>query len=79
MAITDSLAQIVRQIANDYNAVLVPFDSMFNELQKNQPTEKYWIWDGIHPTAAGHQRMAELWESECRDVMTKSILIDSNN
>lgn len=29
MAITDSLAQIVRQIARDYRAVLVPFDSMF--------------------------------------------------
>lgn len=69
MAITDSLAQIVRQIACDYNAVLVPFDSLFTKLQKSQPTPKYWIWDGIHPTAAGHQRMAELWESSCYDVM----------
>lgn len=69
MAITDSLAQIVRHIARDYQAVLVPFDSLFTAMQKNQPTDKYWIWDGIHPTAAGHQRMAELWESQCRDVM----------
>ena len=29
--------------ARDYHAVLVPFDSMFKELQKNQPTPKYWI------------------------------------
>lgn len=21
----------------------------------------YWIWDGIHPTPAGHRRMADLW------------------
>lgn len=69
MAITDSLAQIVRQIANDYKATLVPFDKMFADLQKSEPTPKYWIWDGIHPTAAGHQRMAELWESLCHDVM----------
>ena len=68
-AVIDSLCSIVRQIAKDYKAVLVPFDSMFKELQKNQPNPKYWIWDGIHPTAAGHQRMAELWESQCRDVM----------
>ena len=68
-AVIDSLCTIVRQIAKDYKAVLVPFDGMFKELQKNQPNPKYWIWDGIHPTAAGHQRMAELWESQCRDVM----------
>ena len=67
--ITDSLAQIVRRIASDYKAVLVPYDNMFAELQKNEPCKNYWIWDGIHPTAAGHQRMAELWESLCRDVM----------
>ena len=69
IAVTDSLAQIVRKIANDYSAVLVPFDNLFAKLQKSEPTEKYWIWDGIHPTAAGHQRMAELWESLCHDVM----------
>lgn len=69
MAITDSLAQIVRKIADDYKATLVPFDELFADLQKSEPTPKYWIWDGIHPTAAGHQRMAELWESQCRDVM----------
>ena len=69
MAITDSIAQIVRKIAHDYHAVLVPFDNLFTDLQKNQPNPKYWIWDGIHPTAAGHQRMAELWENRCHDVM----------
>ncbi len=69
MTITDSLAQIVRKIADDYKAVVVSFDQLFANLQKSEPTPKYWIWDGIHPTAAGHQRMAELWESQCRDVM----------
>ena len=69
MAITDSLAQIVRKIADDNHAVFVPFDNLFADLQKSEPTPKYWIWDGIHPTAAGHQRMAELWESRCHDLM----------
>ena len=69
MAITDSLAQIVRKIADDYKAVVVSFDQLFANLQKSEPTPKYWIWDGIHPTAAGHQRMAELWENRCHDVM----------
>ena len=80
-AVIDSLCTIVRQIAKDYKAVLVPFDSMFKELQKNQPNPKYWIWDGIHPTAAGHLRMAELWESRCRDVMITNnrVIIDINH
>ena len=80
-AVIDSLCSIVRQIAKDYKAVLVPFDSMFKELQKNQPNPKYWIWDGIHPTAAGHLRMAELWESRCRDVMITNnrVTIDINH
>ena len=64
MAITDSLAQIVRKIALDYKAVVVPFDRLFTDLQDDEPTPKYWIWDGIHPTAAGHQKMAELWEEK---------------
>ena len=80
-AVIDSLCSIVRQMAKDYKAVLVPFDSMFKELQKNQPNPKYWIWDGIHPTAAGHLRMAELWESRCRDVMITNnrVTIDINH
>ena len=69
MAITDSLAQIVRKTAVDYKATLVPFDHLFADLQKSEPTPKYWIWDGIHPTAAGHQRMAEMWESKSHNVM----------
>jgi phospholipase/lecithinase/hemolysin len=32
---------------------------MFDSLTQNNPS--YWIWDGIHPTPAGHQRMADLW------------------
>jgi phospholipase/lecithinase/hemolysin len=26
-----------------------------------EPAPSYWIWDGIHPTPAGHKRMADLW------------------
>ena len=63
-AITDSLAMLVRRMAIDYQAVLVPFDSLFTALQKDEPTAKYWIWDGIHPTSAGHLRMAQLWQQK---------------
>ena len=54
---------ITKQIAKDYQAVYVPFNELFASLLQEQPTSKdtYWIWDGIHPTPAGHKRMADMW------------------
>lgn len=57
----DSMDVIVRNIASDYSAVLLPFDSLFCNLLADQPRQDYWIWDGVHPTPAGHRRMADLW------------------
>ena len=65
--LTDQLSAIVRKIAKDEGAVCVPYDSLFNQLQRKQLNEKYWIWDGIHPTAAGHQQMANLWISKATE------------
>lgn len=57
------LGEIILQIATDYGAVFVPFASMFHRLLKENSSlpDIYWIWDGIHPTPAGHKRMADLW------------------
>lgn len=57
----EQLAHIVRQIADDYHAVIMPCDELFRTIQKEAPRDNYWIWDGIHPTTAGHRRMADLW------------------
>lgn len=56
-------AEVVKKIAKDYNAIFVPYHQMFATLIAKTPKAKntYWIWDGIHPTAAGHQQMADLW------------------
>lgn len=55
--------EAIKNIAKDYKASLVPFDTLFQKLLKEHPIDegKYWIWDGIHPTPAGHQQMADLW------------------
>ena len=55
------LAAAVRELAAEFQAVLVPFDELFATLPAGA-NDTWWIWDGIHPTAAGHRRMAELWE-----------------
>lgn len=55
------LAAITKGIARDYGAAFLPFDRMFTQLTVQQPRPGYWIWDGVHPTPAGHRRMADLW------------------
>lgn len=55
------LAAITKSIAHDYDATFLPFNSMFAQLIAQQPRPGYWIWDGIHPTPAGHRRMADMW------------------
>jgi len=58
----DECAGICEKIAADYQAIFLPFHRLFEELQNTYTVApEYWMWDGIHPTPAGHQRMAELW------------------
>lgn len=59
----DSLCSIIRTIASDYHATLVPFDHLVSETITSTPSlpVSYWVWDGIHPTPALHYRMAQLW------------------
>lgn len=58
--LTEERATIVRKIASDFNAVLLDYPRVFEEAQKRAPID-YWIWDGIHPTAFGHELMAREW------------------
>ncbi len=59
----EECSRIVERIAADYDAVFLPYDAMFAELFSRYPDvpAAWWLWDGIHPTAAGHGRMAEMW------------------
>jgi len=56
----DERRGIARKIAADYDAVWVPFHTMFEELS-GKAQANHWAYDGVHPTAAGHQVMADLW------------------
>jgi lysophospholipase L1-like esterase len=50
----------VARLGEKYHAPVVRFQAVFDAALKRAPIE-YWIWDGIHPTYAGHQLMAEEW------------------
>ena len=68
------MATVVRELAAEFQAVLVPFDELFASLPAGA-TPTWWIWDGIHPTAAGHRRMADLWE-QCVGAPDQGIVND---
>lgn len=51
---------VVKQLAADFGTIFVPFQSMFNTAMQDAPAD-YWAQDGVHPSPAGHQLMAETW------------------
>jgi len=59
------LVPVVRRLAAKHGATLVDFQKVFDDAQRRAPSS-YWIWDGVHPTTAGHQLMADEWERVVR-------------
>jgi lysophospholipase L1-like esterase len=55
-----ALRASVERLGAKYRAPVVHFQKVFDDAAKRAPID-YWIWDGIHPTCAGHQLMADEW------------------
>ena len=51
---------VVRKLAAKFDAVFVGFQKVFDKACEKAPAG-YWIWDGVHPTVAGHELMAREW------------------
>ena len=49
-----------RLIAESFNAVWVPFQEVF-DIAVEHASPAYWTPDGVHPSMAGCQLMAEAW------------------
>lgn len=49
-----------KSIADDYNAVFIPYQSIFDKAVKIKNTA-YWCPDGVHPSMAGSYLMANAW------------------
>lgn len=52
--------EVVRKLASEFRAVFVGFQEVFDKACSKAPAD-YWIWDGVHPTVAGHELMAREW------------------
>ncbi len=53
-------AEVVRRLAEEQGAVFVPLQNVFDSVCETQPAS-YWLGDGVHPTPAGHQLIADAW------------------
>jgi lysophospholipase L1-like esterase len=51
---------IVKDLAKEYDAVLVPFQSDLDEKTPGVPAN-HLLDDGVHPTEQGHQILADCW------------------
>jgi lysophospholipase L1-like esterase len=56
----DERRRVVAQLAEDFGATFVPFQTEFDEALHRQPAA-FWAADGVHPTPMGHDLMADCW------------------
>ena len=54
-------AQAAQRIAEKYGLVFVPLQEIFDAAERMEPSDGYWLADGVHPTAAGHELIKRQW------------------
>ena len=57
----DRRRMAVKRLAEKYNLVFVPLYDKIVAANENSPHDGYWLWDGVHPTSAGHALIQEAW------------------
>lgn len=56
---------VVRKLAEEFQAAFVPAQEVMDQAAKRAPAE-FYLADGVHPTAAGNQLLADAWIAEVR-------------
>ena len=56
----DPKIHIVRELAREYGALLIPLDGLFAAASVKAESS-YWAPDGVHPSPAGHALIADAW------------------
>ena len=51
---------VAEKLAGEFKLTFVPFQKSFDPL-RNTFAEKFWLWDGVHPTISGFALMAQTW------------------
>jgi len=51
---------VVTKLGAKYHAPVVKLQNIFDAASQKTPAS-YWVWDGVHPTYAGNQLIADEW------------------
>ena len=50
-----------KRVAEKQGLLFVPLHELFVKANANAPEKGYWLRDGVHPTAAGHELIKKEW------------------
>lgn len=53
--------KLVARLGAKYHLPVAHFQQAMNEAYQRYGQNDYWIWDGVHPSAAGQQILADEW------------------
>jgi lysophospholipase L1-like esterase len=59
----DNLLPVVARLAVEYDAVHIKTQEILDAASEHTSPD-YWLWDGVHPTAQGHELIARHWLKE---------------
>jgi lysophospholipase L1-like esterase len=71
-AILRTEQKIVRRLAEEFDAIFIPLQELFDKARTvREPS--YWLWDGTHPTEAGHALIAKEFLKATKDIFQPEI------
>ena len=61
-------AKVAAKLASEFNAVYLPLQDKLDAAAQIAPNS-YWLFDGVHPTAAGNQLIADAWLAAAKPLL----------
>ena len=63
----EAKAAVAKKISEKYSLPFIPLQKKFDSVY-NPENPNYWLFDGVHPTAAGHALIAKEWLKKFEEI-----------
>jgi lysophospholipase L1-like esterase len=63
----ETKAAVAKKISEKYSLPFIPLQEKFDSVY-NPENPNYWLFDGVHPTAAGHALIAKEWLKKFEEI-----------